>query len=122
MTTITQTVSPFTATEPEVVDGFESSVDSNNIMHVLANGRTIPVFRTASLRKGTMRLVYGTDETASRAAEVMFASGEYFELDDADRPSIDGMIFAVSGAIARQLDDETRDVWIVTVEFEELAP
>jgi hypothetical protein len=122
VTTITQTVSPFTSTEPELVDGFQSSVDSNNIMHTLANGQTRAVFRTASLRKGTMRLVYGADETASRAAELMFAAGEYFELEDADRSSIDGMVFAVSGSIARSLDDDTRDVWVVEVEFEEIEP
>lgn len=120
MNTITMLESPGTVSTPVLIDGFESTVDSNHIGHKLANGRTVPEFRTPSLRKGTLRLVYGTDESASRAAELMLISGQTFQLDSTDRPSLDNLVFWVPGRIGRALDDETRDVWIVTVDFEEL--
>ena len=118
--TVTMLEAPGTVSTPVLIDGFESTVDSNHIGHKLANGRTVPEFRTPSLRKGTLRLVYGTDETASRTAELMFIAGQTFKLDTTERPSLDNLTFWIPGRISRALDDETRDVWTVSVDFEEL--
>jgi hypothetical protein len=116
MTTFSDGISE---TTPVLVDGFESTSTTNNIIHRLANGGVSPYFRPHGLRTGTMRLNYGTDEAAARDAELMFANGDVFLVEDVDRPTIE-MTVMVSGAITRTLDDETRDVWIVTVDYEEL--
>lgn len=105
-------------TTPLDIDGYESNSDRNNVARVLANGRTAPLFREASLRKGTLTLLYGTDETASRAAEIMFLTGDYFELESTDRASVE-MTFWVNGRVGRTLDADTRNVWHVTVDYEE---
>lgn len=120
MTTISMLAAPFTTTTPELVVGFESTAESNNLSHQLASGRTIPFFREASGRRGRFSLFYGTDETASRTAELLFLNtAGYFELEDTDRPSVE-MTFWVSGRVTRGLDRDSRDHWLVTVEYEEV--
>jgi hypothetical protein len=122
---VTATVSlisdPLTFTTALFIDGYTSTIEGNNIMHQLANGDTAPAFRNSSLRKGRLTLFYGTDDEGSREAEEMFAAGDYFELEDTDRPSIDMAAFVVEGRITRELDSTSRDHWTVTVEFEEVV-
>lgn len=119
-TTITAVAPETGSTTPLDVDGYESNRDRNTIAHVLSRGATVPRFRESSLRKGTLTLLYGTDEAASAAAEALFATRTLFDLTSTDRDSIE-MRFFPSGRIGRTLDGETRDVWHVTVEFEEVA-
>jgi hypothetical protein len=104
--------------------------------------------RPAGLRRGTLKLVFGDAaatgseyvivdgiivpaedapinpaEDASRDAELLHATGTgVFHLSDPDRASLD-LFYVVDqdGAITRELDDATRDVWIVTVAFHEVT-
>lgn len=144
MTTII-TADDGTAIYPTIVDGFESSRESQNLVRTIL-GREAPsvALRPATLRRGTLTLVFGTEdgeselvvidgivqslttpsqdgESASAQAEALHAAGRKFTISDTDRASI-AMTYVVQqgGRISRSLDPETREVWLLTIDFQEV--
>lgn len=145
MTTII-TAEDGTAIYPTVVDGFESTRQSQNLVRTIL-GREDPsvAFRPATLRSGTLRLVFASasdggdglviidgivqslstpaqdGESASAQAESLHASGRKFVLTDTSRASVE-MAYVVQqgGQIARSLDSLTRRVWTLTIDFQEV--
>jgi hypothetical protein len=122
---------------PQVVDGWMSTRTRPNRVTPIVGAETVAVTtRPAGLRRGTLKLVFGDAaatgseyapinpaEEASSAAELLHATGTgVFHLSDPDRASLD-LFYVVDqdGAITRELDDATRDVWIVTVAFHEVT-
>lgn len=134
---------------PSVVDGWMSTRTRPNRVTPIVGAETVAVTtRPAGLRRGTLKLVFGDAaatgseyviidgiivpaedapinpaEDASRDAELLHATGTgVFHLSDPDRASLD-LFYVVDqdGAITRELDDATRDVWIVTVAFHEVT-
>lgn len=119
MTTITHSTGVIT---PTVVDGWSASREARTKVHDIL-GRSDPdvTLRPAGLRAGTLKLVFATEQAAADAVAVL-AVPQVLTLADADRPSLAGRFVAADGTIELQLDDETRDVWIVTCPFREVAP
>lgn len=145
MTTII-TADNGTAIYPTLVDGFQSSRESQNLVRPIL-GREAPsvALRPATLRTGMLTLVFaaasvGTTElviidgivqslatpsqdgeSASAEAEALHASGRKFVLTDTDRASVE-MAYVVQqgGRITRSLDSATRRVWLLTVDFQEV--
>lgn len=135
---------------PQVVDGWSSTrTRPNRISPIVGSENVSVTVRPAGLRRGTLRMIFGDSvstggsgyaiidgilvslddvpvtpaEDASRTAELLHATGTgIFHLSDPDRPTLD-LYYVVDqdGAITRELDDETRDVWIVTVAFHEVS-
>lgn len=107
---------------PEVVHGFQATRDARSIVHTIL-GREDPdiTFRPASLRKGTLTLVFPTGAAAS-AAEAILVTGQVFTIQDSTVAEV-GMSFVVAdGSVTRSLDGGTRVVWTVAVPFQEVAP
>jgi hypothetical protein len=109
-----------TTITPLVVDGYESGRESGNIVHRIIGVASPDVtFRPALLRAGTLRLVFPVEADAD-AAVAFHAAGTVFAFEDSDRPSL-AMSYVTSGRISCALDDETRDVWVVSVDYQEVG-
>ena len=116
-TTITHASSTIT---PDLIDGFNAARQSANIVHqILGLAEPDVTIRPALLRAGTLRLIF-SDETASKDAEDLHATGGIFTLASTERASID-MDYVVSGTVRRYLSPETRNYWVLEVDFQEVA-
>lgn len=106
---------------PDQVLRFQSDRDSGNIVHTIP-GRVSPdvTLRPASLRTGTLELMF-RDEQDSRDAEDAHATGSTFALIAPERPTVE-TFYVVTGTITRELDPQTRDRWIVRVDYQEIDP
>lgn len=107
---------------PRAVNGWQSSREARTIMHpVLGRPHDDVTLRPAGLRSGELTLVFPLEADA-RAAENVFAVAQVLTFADTDRTTL-GMSFVVAdGEISVDLDDVTRNVWIVTVPFREVLP
>lgn len=117
-TTITHSGGTIT---PDIIDGYRSTRRGGTIVHPIAGVASPDVtLRVAGLRTGQMRLVFASESDAADA-EAALATAEVFILTSTDRDTIP-MSFVVpeGGVIERELDDVTRDVWIVTFDFQEV--
>lgn len=109
--------------EPTVIEGFRSSRESRNKLHpILGSAETDVTLRPASRRSGDLTLVFGSAdaEADSAEAEAALATGEVYELVPDAVMSI-AMSFVVTGSIERELDPQTRTVWLVRFGFMEVA-
>jgi hypothetical protein len=118
MTTIAHSTGVIT---PTIVDGYRAARTPRTILHpILGRADDDVTFRPASLRKGTLSLVFATEAAANSAAAAL-AIPQVLTLADPDITI--GMTFVVSDEDTEiELDDETRDAWILTVPFREIAP
>jgi len=104
---------------PALVLGYDAARMSRNLVHnLIGNGAPNVTLKPASLRSGTLELLFA-DESTAAACEALHATEGSFTLTDSDRPSI-GMVYVV-GSIRRQLEPETRAFWIVSVGFQEVS-
>lgn len=106
---------------PAVVDGWRMSREARTRVHTIL-GRSEPdvTFRPAGLRKGVLRCVFATEADA-RAADAVFATPQVLVFGDSDRPTLAGSFVVADGDIEVELDDVTRNAWIVTVPFQEVV-
>ena len=104
---------------PILVDGYLSARQSNNVFNQVIGGVTDVTLRPMSARVGTLRLLYATEEDALDA-EYTLMQQEALKFANSELPSAD-MTFVVDGQITRQLDPESRYLWIITVDFREVA-
>jgi hypothetical protein len=109
--------------EPTIIDGYSSGRESRNIVHPIL-GRSEPdvTLRPANLRTGTLTLGFEgpTSEIDSLEAETLHATGGVFAVVSTDRGTVE-MSYVVNGQISRTLEDETRDAWLVTVDYQEVT-
>lgn len=107
--------------EPVLFTGYESTRQSGTIIHPVLGSSTPDVtLRPAQRRSGEFEMLFDSEHAAA-AAESLLARGELCSVRSQERDSVE-MIFVVTGRIARTLDDETRDMWIVRFGFQELDP
>jgi hypothetical protein len=107
-------------TTPLLTAGYQSSRQSRTVVHEVL-GRSYPdvtVF-PMSLRSGTLTLVYDNEADAAEA-ERMHAAGQVMTYADSDLPSA-SMTYIVSGTLTRELDPQTRTVWLVAVAYQEVT-
>lgn len=69
-------------------------------------------------REARLVLLY-EDETEARAAEDLHAAGGICTITEPGRPT-HGMTYIVTGAISRELDPETANIWILTIDVTEI--
>jgi len=116
-TTISDGTDTLTAT---IMDGYSAIRAGRNVVRRVLNSNVPAIsLRPAALRRGRHRLVFESESVAEDAA-AMLASAAELTLADTDRPNV-GMTFVVpeGGDIRVELDDETRDAWIVEFDFQE---
>jgi len=109
----------FEHTIPLLVNGWEESADSLNVVNRVIGGGFDVTLRDASLRQGAFELVYEVDDEAEAAnAFKLHQEPTTFTISDSDRPSI-AMQYVVNGQITRSLDEE-RMYWVVRVDYQEV--
>jgi hypothetical protein len=109
---------------PTQILGYADASEGGNIIHPIL-GRAEPdvTLRPGGLRSGTLTLGFqgATSESDSAVARALLNSGVVFNIVSTDRGTIE-MAFVRSGQVGRELEDNTRDAWTVTVDFHEVAP
>lgn len=118
MTTITR-VSDSATTTPTIVDGYAAAYEGANVVHTLIGGGIAVTLVPQALRSGTLQLVYDTEADAWEGVNLHLGT-DTFTLSDADVPSVN-MLYA-AGTVSPALEDQTRAVWVVSVDFQELEP
>lgn len=116
MTTITGGTTTLT---PLLITGYSSTRQTGNIVHAII-GRSDPdvTFKAAGLRTGTLEILVA-DLTSALAMEALHAAVGTLQLVEPTAPGL-GMKYVSSGAITVTLDDETRDRFIVGIDFQEV--
>ena len=106
---------------PQIIDGYQVTRDAHTIVHTVL-GRVSPdvTLRDAGTRRGELSLVFEVEGVAHAAVGVL-SSPQVLTLVTPDRPTL-GMQFVVAdGSLSVELDDETRDAWVVRVPFVEVT-
>lgn len=118
--TTTITIAGTTYT-PTLVDGYESHRRAQSIVHVVIGSATPDVtLRPALMRTGVLRLVFAS-EAESKACETAHAGAVTCQLASTDRASIPMTYVVADGDVVRTLDDQTRNVWILQIPFQEIS-
>lgn len=118
--TYTPTTGAPTTITPDLVLGFESVRAARTILHDVIGASDLAVTqRPAAKRSGTLSLLF-EDETASKQAEDLHAAVGKFALVTDELGTV-GMAYVVSGDIKRSLDD-SRKLWLLDVNYQEVAP
>lgn len=106
---------------PQLIDGYESTSEGRSVAHeILGTSRIDVTLRPATPRTGTLRLLILTEADAA-AAEIALARAEVFTLTSIDRATVHmQFIIPRGGKITRELDNDTRDHWIIAADFHEV--
>lgn len=106
--------------DPQLIDGYESTRPSRNVVHAIL-GTNVPAFtlREAGLRTGKLRALVLTRAVAV-SLETMLSGDDLCTLTDADDSTLN-MTFVCVGDIAVSLDDDTRSLWWVEFEYQEVS-
>lgn len=119
MTIITRTSDSATTT-PTLVLGYETERTSQNVFHKLIGGGLAVTLVPPMPRAGTLELFY-PDEADAWESLALHSVADSFAIVDDDRPDV-GMTYVLSdsGGVTLALDEDTRDHWIVSVDYQEV--
>jgi hypothetical protein len=116
---ITVTAATGAILRPALVLGYQWKLTSRSNVHQLISSYAPAVtVRPASLRSGTLRLLFLTEGEAA-TAQLVHSLGSVLTLADSDRPTA-GMSYVLSGVLDTQLDTQTSKRWVVSVDYEEV--
>ncbi|WNM25245.1 hypothetical protein [Demequina capsici] len=116
-TTVTDGVTTLT---PILVTGWSSTRLARNVLHDIVGTEWPEVtLRPAAPRSGTLQLLCATLADGV-AMEAFHAQAKVLTLADPESAPL-GMNYVASGRIDLDIDEDTRDKWIVSVEFKEVA-
>lgn len=118
MTTLTSTVATIT---PLLITGYESARPSTTIVHRLLSGDEAVSLSKPGARTGVLGLLFD-DEAAAAAAELAHATPTVWTLTEPGRPTLAMSYVVDDGDIVRELEDDTRRLWLVRVPFKEVLP
>lgn len=107
---------------PELVTGYETMRTARTIAHDVI-GRPDPdvTLRAAGTRKGRLELLFVDEASANQAAQ-LHAAASVWTLADPDLSTI-GMLYVVAaGDITSSLEDQSRELWLVSVPYLEVLP
>lgn len=111
----------YALSRPLQVLGYESQRASANVFHdVIGRSNPDATLRPAGLRTGTLSYLFDSESMAAEC-ERMHAGTAVLSLDDPELPTI-AMQYVADGSITRQLDSDTRALWLVGVAFREVRP
>lgn len=117
---ITATDASGTSTPLTVLSPWESGRTSRNIVHDLSGGAIAVSLVAPRPRSGTMDLLY-PDETSAFAALDLHSHETSFTLTESDRPHV-SMTYVISGDVRIRLDPDTLELFIVSVDYQEVEP
>ena len=120
--TITASAGTPAFTTPAMVLGYETARESGNRVHTLIDGAIAVVLTPAKPRQGTLRLFYPAEADAFEAL-ALHARAATFTLVGTDRTPVHmSYVVADGGRVALELDDTTRNAFVVAVDYQELVP
>lgn len=114
----TQPSVTYGSSTPLLVDGWEESVETRNVVNNIVGGGVDITPYPADLRSGQYVAVFQDEEDAAALVQ-MHRQTARFTIQDTERPSI-GMLYVANGTITRSLDDESREFWLVTIPYQEI--
>lgn len=115
-TTITVVLDDFT---PTVIDGYSARRRGRNVLHpILGTSEVAVTLGESGMRAGTLSCVFPVESEAAGLVEALSA-GVSASIASSERPSID-MDFVIDGDVTIALD-ETRSVWIVAFDWQEIS-
>lgn len=117
--TITRTSDSATTT-PDLVLGYGASRESRNVIHDLIGGDIAVTLVTSRLRSGMLELFYSSEAEAWASFALHTDLADTFTLASDDVTPVDMTYVLGEGAVTVTLDDETRAVWVVAVDFQEV--
>ena len=105
---------------PELVLGWSQTRDSQNLEHPLIGGGRDITHTPPTLRSGTLELLFIT-EPEVLIAEQLHRTAPYIDLASDDRAIANGRyVLADGGRLGVELDDDTRKVWTLSVDYREV--
>lgn len=117
MSTITR--ADAATTSPLAVEGYSTDYEGRSVTHDLIGGGIAVTAVPQRLRSGTLELLY-EDAADAWAAVALHLSTLTFTLTDPDVPQA-GMTY-LPGTVSPALEDETRFLWTVSVQYQEVEP
>lgn len=118
MTTLYATTAPETTVTPVAVTRYDALHESANIIHQMLDGSIAATLIGDRPASGTVEMIFTTDEDAALARTILGARSRLV-LEGNIRPAFD-MTFVRQGALAAAVHDEARDVWVLSVGFQEV--
>ena len=106
-------------TTPTLVLGYATTRAGRNIVHDLIGGGIAVVLVAPRPRSGTLELLYESEADAAACFDLHSLETTY-TLVDPERPGI-GMVYAIDGDIGLALDNDTREMWIVSIPYQEIT-
>lgn len=103
---------------PALVLGYQTSTESQNIVHDLIGGGIAVTLVRPRPRSGRLELLF-LQEADGFLALKAHARETTFSLSDTDRPEV-GMDYVTEGAIDLSLDEQTRKRWVLSVGYQEV--
>jgi len=104
---------------PSLVAGYDASRGTQHAFHPILGGGEDVYARVALPRTGTFTVAFENLADAQTLAD-MCAGTSVVTFADSDVPTI-GMRFLADGQV-RLSQDDTRTIWLVTVDFHEVNP
>lgn len=105
---------------PIVINGWNPSADSANIIHELIDGSIAVTLIGDRLRQGDLTFIFNDDTTAETARAIL-ARPAAFSLYVPERPVV-AMRFVRRGQVTSAIHDQALNVWVFTVGFQEVLP
>jgi hypothetical protein len=105
---------------PRLVLSYRTERSSRNVFHeVIGQVHEDVTLRPPSLRRGELRLLFLDEATADAAEVALTQLGAVTYIDETNPKS--NMIFVLDGSLVRELDEETKLRWILTLGFREVG-
>ncbi|MCR2785439.1 MULTISPECIES: hypothetical protein [unclassified Microbacterium] len=108
---------------PTIVLNISSSREAQNLVHPII-GRAQPdiTLRTAGVRTGQLELGFEglTSEADSATAESLLAGAAVWTIVSDERSTLE-FSFVVTGSVTRDLDSDSRDAWVVKIDYQEVG-
>lgn len=115
-TTITSGATTIT---PQLVTGWESTNDTQNIVHDILSRSTPDItLRGSTTRSGTLVMLFLT-EAACETARALHTGANVLTLASTQITAAN-FDYIVAGAVAAALDDETRRYWTLSVDYKQI--
>jgi hypothetical protein len=109
--------------EPQGILSYRAESTAGTVIHPIL-GRSGPDITEApgGLRTGTLELGFEGSDSEARSAEAENAhrAGGVFSFISDERVSV-FMTYVPSGRVERELEDSTRDAWILRIDFQEVT-
>lgn len=118
--TITATNGAGTTTPLTILSPWETSWESRNIIHPLIGGGLVVSLVAPWPRAGEFEALYATEAEAFACA-ALHGNETSFTLTESDRPHL-AMTYVVDGTTRVRLDDDTLEVWVVSVGYQAVTP